>query len=159
MITATSALLLALVAGAGDGRRPHCPNRVVNEVVRRAGCTVGDLRCWYRSGGFCYDWVERRVLESLPGKADGTTAVAAGEVAPGDVAVFVASAHYAYVERVVRDAAGRPVAVDLSEYNFGSCWVDEDAMVTETYGVPRRRAGVPLSAVDGGFLRPRRAAR
>lgn len=157
MTLAGATLLLALLGGAEEGRRPHCANQVIHEVSRRAGCTVGDLRCWYRSGGFCYDWVARRVMESLPGRAAGTSPVPAAEVAAGDVAVFVAAAHYAYVERVVRDAAGRPVAVDVSEYNFGTCWVDEAAMVTETYGVPRRRAGVPISAVDGGFLRPRKA--
>lgn len=133
---------------------PVCGNRVINAVVRRAGCTVGDDRCWKRGGGMCADYVEGRIRKERSAKAVELTPVGAEEVVRGDVAVFTARAHLAYVEAVRRDAKGRPVAVDVAEYNFGTCWVDREAMVTDTYRVLTRRRGVAVADVDGGFRRP-----
>lgn len=148
-----AALALAAPPPAMVGAKlPFCPNRVIREVVKRAGCTVGDTGCWNRGGGTCMDWVLKR---RGGGARDGSDLVPirAEDVRPGDVAVFMARIHFALVDRVVRDASGRPVAVDLSEYNHGTCWVDEDALVTERYGLLDRRRGVPLAEVDGGFVR------
>lgn len=158
-MTSTSILVALVVSQAGGHMEdasalPVCSNRVINAVVKRAGCTVGDARCWNRSRGFCMDWVERRLgAARLP---DPSTAapLRPEDVRPGDVAVFLARAHYAHVDRVVKDGRGRAVAVDLSEFNFGTCWVDEESMVTDTYGLRTRRAAIPLRDVDGGFLRP-----
>lgn len=161
----TPALVLAALALASGGhdlsswKIPVCSNRAAVAVVRRAGCTLGDGRCWTRGGGFCMDYVERRLA------ADGAPApqrlerIRPAEVRAGDVAVFDARAHYAFVEKVVKDEGGRPIAVDLAEYNFGSCWVDRDYLVTDRYKIESRRQGVPLRDVDGGFLRARRAVR
>lgn len=160
MITVPLLATLVVTAGAGHatdaGNLPHCANRVIAEVVKRARCTVGDTRCWTRSGGFCTDWVEKRAaaVTKRPVKDLRLVQVAAELVAKGDLAVFAARAHTAFVERVARDPQGRAVAVDLSEYNFGTCWVDPGAMATEKYGVVGRRLGVPLAEVDGGFQRP-----
>lgn len=163
-MTALGALAALAVAagihGSDAGNLPPCANRVINEVVKRAGCTVGDTRCWRRKGGFCTDWVEKRVaaVTSRPVKDLRLAPISPKQVAKGDLAVFASRAHTAFVERVVKDRQGRAIAVDLSEYNFGSCWVDPGAMATEMYGVPGRRPGVPLGEVDGGFLRPGVAA-
>jgi hypothetical protein len=159
------ALVLALdLAAAAGGHAmdawgiPWCGNDVVGEVARRVGCTLEDAACWERRGGFCTGHVEARVLAGRPSGAVTLQPVDPSEVAPGDVAVFAARAHYAYVEAVTRDAAGRTVAVTVSETNFGTCWVAKDLMVTDRYGVVGRRVGVPVSAVDGGFLRAKPAA-
>jgi hypothetical protein len=158
-------LVAAATLGAGPdhaanaGKLPVCANRVINEVVKRAGCTLGDARCWARGGGFCTDWVERAVTAAQPGRTLELKPVDPRELRKGDVAVFASRAHYALVEKVIRDGAGSVVAVDLSEYNFGGCWVDEALMVTEKYEVLNRRATVPLAQVDGGFLRATPAAR
>jgi hypothetical protein len=158
------ALLLALTAAAasghGDdaGKLPVCGNRVIGAVVKRVGCTLGDARCWLRSGGFCTDHVEQRLVR---GRARGTmqlNPVRREEVRPGDVAQFSARAHYAYVEAVIRDGRGKPLAVELSEFNFGTCWVDKDILVTDQYKVLNRRS-VSLADVDGGFLRARPAGK
>lgn len=157
--------LLALAVAASDGHEfnagnlPVCSNRVINGVVKHAGCTVGDERCWYRSGGFCTDYVEKKIVGERPQTKLRLESIRPEEVAKGDVAVFASRAHYAYVEGVVMDRRGRPVAVDLTEFNYGTCWVDKDSMVTERYKVVNRRPGVALGDVDGGFLRARPAAR
>ena len=153
---------LALTAsGAHDlevQKLPVCSNRRIVTIVRRAGCTLGDGRCWSKGRGFCTDYVEKRLA------ADGAPApqrlerVRTEEVRPGDVALFSGRAHYAYVERVVKDESGKPVAVSLAEFNFGTCWVDREFLVTDQYKVENRRQSVPLKEVDGGFLRARRAA-
>jgi hypothetical protein len=156
-------LVVALAAenghGTDAGQLPPCGNALINRVVKRVGCTLGDSRCWIRSRGFCGDHVEAKVLAAHPGVKLQLSDIGAEEVRDGDVAVFAARVHYAYVERVIRDGAGRPVAVDLSEVNFGACWVDPQLLVTDQYQVVSRRAGVPVSSVDGGFLRPRPESR
>ncbi len=156
---ASLALALAGSAPAGSASLPVCANRTIREVARRTGCALGDLRCWASSHGYCDDWVERRLLEGAPPGRLELAPIAAAEVRRGDVALFAGRGHYAFVERVLTDRAGRPVAVDLSEYNYGTCWVDPDLLVTDQFKVVHRRPRVPLSAVDGGFLRARPAAR
>lgn len=132
---------------------PVCSNRVINEVTTRMGCTIGDSRCWLTSGGFCTDYVEKKARRGPAGKQVQLKPIKPGEVKKGDIAQFASRAHYSYVEGVVKDRNGKPLAVNLSEYNFGTCWVDEQSMVTEKYKVINRRNGVPLGDVDGGFLR------
>lgn len=142
--------------GMDAGKLPVCSNRLISSVVRRTGCTLGDTRCWLRSGGFCTDHVEHRLGARRAASAMRFDPVTPEAVRPGDVAVFSARVHYAYVEAVIRDERGRPRGVEVSEYNFGTCWVDRETMVTEQYKVLTRRS-VALADVDGGFLRVRTA--
>ncbi len=135
---------------------PFCSNRVINEVTARTGCTVGDTGCWLSSGGFCTDYVEKMTRRGKTGPSPRLRAIPASNVRKGDVAQFNSRVHMAYVERVARDGNGKPVAVDLTEYNYGKCLVDEQALVTDTYKVRTTRTGVPIKDVDGGFLRPER---
>lgn len=150
-------ILLAVLLVVGPGMSyafdlPVCSNRIINEVTKRAGCTLGDSRCWLSKGGFCTDYVQKM---AQPGKAFTlNTRVRPEDVRKGDIALFVFRTHYAYVEGVVRDGNGTPVAVDVSEYNYGSCWVDQDTMVTDMYLKVNRRHAIPLGEVDGGFWRP-----
>lgn len=137
---------------------PFCSNRTIQEVTGRVGCTVGDARCWLRKGGFCTDYVHIK-LNLKRDEAGGEvswTPVLPADVGPGDIAVFIARTHYAYVEKINRDKQGRPVTVDVSEYNFGTCLVDEQIMVTDQYKLVNRRKGVPINSVDGGFIRSSR---
>jgi hypothetical protein len=151
--------LMALSLAAGEGHElgpdplPVCSNRVIQEVTRRVGCTLGDWKCWDRSGGFCDDHVEARIKAAFPSGALQLSGIRPDQVARGDVAVFAGRAHYAYVEAVSKDGSGRPMAVDVSEYNFGTCWVDREALITDRFKVLTRRSGLALREVDGGFLR------
>lgn len=132
---------------------PVCSNRVISEVTKRVGCTVGDSKCWLTKGGMCTDYIQKMIGQ--PGKAiQLNNRINPEDVKKGDVAQFLSRAHYAYVEKVIKDKNGKPVAVDLSEYNYGDCWVDQATMVTDKYKKVNRRFGIPLSKVDGGFLRP-----
>lgn len=133
---------------------PVCSNRVINQVTARIGCTVGDARCWLTKGGFCTDYVEKKTMRGQSGPAPQLVPVSSDKVKKGHIAQFLSRTHYAYVESVVRDGNGKPVAVNLSEYNYGTCWVDEESMVTDQYMAVNRRSGVAVSNVDGGFLRP-----
>jgi hypothetical protein len=159
-----SLLLVLHLAVAAEGGHamdawgiPWCSNPVVGQVVKRVGCTLGDAACWDRRGGFCTGHVEARLARGRPQGELRLEPVQVSEVAVGDVAVFSARAHYAVVEAVARDASGRPVAITVSESNFGTCWVSKPLMVTDRYGVVGRRADVPVREVDGGFLRVRSA--
>lgn len=158
MIARPVSALLALFMFAGSQRcyadLPVCSNRVINEVTSRVGCTVGDPRCWLSKGGFCYDYVEKKLFPNQSGKAIKLKNIKPGDVKKGDVAFFVSHAHYAFVESVVKDKRGKPVAVNVSEYNYGSCWVDQASLVTDKYKKVNKRIGLSLSKVDGGFLRP-----
>ena len=128
---------------------PVCSNRIVNEVTTRIGCTVGDEKCWLTHGGFCTDYVQKMTINKK-----NTSPIQSGNVKKGDIAQFNSRAHYAYVESVVNGRNGKPVAINVSEYNYGTCWVDEQTMVTDKYKVVNKRFNIPLNKVDGGFLRP-----
>ena len=152
-------ILFMLLVGTGSkissaSELPVCSNRVINEVTTRVVCTVGDTKCWLSKGGFCTDYVERMARRGQTGKAIQLKPISSEEVKKGDVAQFNARAHVAYVESVVKGRNGKPVAVNVAEYNYGACWVDEETMVTDKYKVVNKRAGIPLGSVDGGFLRP-----
>jgi len=134
---------------------PVCSNSVINAVTARVGCTVGDPKCWLSKGGFCYDYIQKMTMQRQSGKKYQLKKIQSEDVKKGDVAQFNSQAHYAYVESVVRDKSGKAVAVNLSEYNYGACWVDESSMVTDKYKKVNRRSGLPLNNVDGGFLRVR----
>jgi hypothetical protein len=136
---------------------PVCSNRTINEVTQRVGCTVGDSKCWLSKGGFCTDYVQKKSNPGRSGKDIAWTPVQPGDVKKGDVAVFNSLPHYAFVESVVRDKQGKPVAVNVSEYNFGTCLVDGQVMVTDKYKKVNRRSGIPLNMADGGFIRNPRA--
>ena len=150
--------LYPLALSAAD--LPVCTNRAINEVTRRVGCTVGDNNCWLvKGGGFCIDYVERMTnIVKAGGAKKVLRPVPAREVRKGDIAQFNFRAHFAYVESVVKGGDGIPVAVNVSEYNYGTCWVDQDLMVTDTYKVVTRRSGIPIDRVDGGFLRAVKAS-
>lgn len=133
---------------------PVCDNRVIQEVTKRVGCTIGDSGCWLAKGGMCTDYIQKKAGQ--PAKAiQLNKRVSPENVRKGNVAQFNSFAHYAYVESVIKDKKGRPVAVNVSEYNHGACWVDQSTMVTDEYGKVTRRSGIPLSSVDGGFWSPR----
>jgi hypothetical protein len=132
---------------------PVCSNRIINEVTKRVGCTVGDPKCWLSRGGFCTDYVQKKLLLDRSDRKVTWVPVQPGDVRKGDIAVYNSIPHYAYVERVVRDKQGKPVAVDVSEYNFGDCLVDEQVMVTDKYKKVNTRSAIPLNAIDGGFMR------
>ena len=129
---------------------PVCSNRVINEVSKRVGCAIGDSKCWLSKGGMCTDYIQ-----NMTNTVHLNKQIRPGEVRKGDVAQFISRAHYAYVERVIKDRHGKPVAVNVSEYNYGTCWVDQSMMVTDQYKKVNKRSDIPLSSVDGGFWRPR----
>jgi hypothetical protein len=101
----------------------------------------------------CTDYIQKRAGQ--PGKELRlNNKIRPEDVKKGDVAFFISRIHYAYVESVVKDKNGKPVAVNVSEYNYGDCWVDQSTIVTDKYKKVNKRFGIPLSDVDGGFLRP-----
>ena len=135
---------------------PVCSNRVINLVTKRIGCTVGDSKCWLTHGGFCTDYVQKMTMNKITGTTNRWNPIPAENVKKGDIAQFNSRAHYAYVESVVKGKNGKPVAINVSEYNYGTCWVDEETMVTDQYKVVNKRLNIPLNAVDGGFIRVHR---
>ena len=157
IITITVAFLAVCACGAmctsSAEELPICSNRTINEVTQRVGCTVGDSRCWLTKGGFCTDYVLKMVHLVPSDRKIVWKPVQPGDVSKGDIAVFINRSHYAYVESVVRDKKGSPIAVNVSEFNFGNCLVDEQTMVTDKYSKVNKRSGIPVIAVDGGFIR------
>lgn len=141
------------LCGAYAEELPFCSNRTINEVTHRTGCTIGDSKCWLRKGGFCTDYVLKKSRIDRSGGEVSWMPVHPDDVKTGDIAVFAYRSHYAFVESVVRDTQGKPVAVNVSEYNFGDCLVNELPMVTDKYGTVKIRADIPLKSVDGGFIR------
>lgn len=150
-----SLFVVSLCIDASAGDLPVCSNRVINEVTKRSSCTVGDTKCWFAKGGFCTDYVQNRIASPQSVKPDKWQQVNPEIVKKGDIAQFYSPrAHYAFVDSVVKDKQGKVTAINVSEYNYGSCWVDTDAFVTNTYKIVTRRTGIDVGSVDGGFWRP-----
>ncbi len=159
MINKRVMVLLAVTLVAGPqvccAEIPVCSNKIVSAVMKRTGCAVGDIRCWLSKGGFCTDYVQKMTGHGKPGDASQWDKVKPENVKKGDVALFVSRMHFAYVESVVNDGNGKPAAVNVSEYNYGDCWVDQPNFVTDKYKIVNKRYGVALKKVDGGFWRPK----
>jgi hypothetical protein len=133
---------------------PVCSSRIINEVTKRAGCAIGDAECWLAKGGFCTDYIQNMAGRNRSGKSFQLSKKIRPEyIRKGDVALFIARVHYAYIENVRTNKKGQPIAIDVSEFNYGSCWVDRDTLVTDKYKKVGRRSGLPLNSVDGGFWR------
>ncbi len=154
MLSVWLAMFVLLSANVCSAQLPTCSNRVIREVAKRAGCTIGDSRCWLSKGGMCTDYIQK-----MAGQADKPVQlkrqVSPEDVRKGDIAQFNSRAHFAYIEKVIKDKNGKPVAIDVSEYNYGTCWVDFSTMVTDNYKKVSKRLNIPLNKIDGGFLRPR----
>ena len=154
-------LAVVLFAGVQASRAaglPVCSNRVVSDVMKRTGCSIGDKRCWLSKGGYCTDYIRITTGNGQPGDADQWARVLPEDVRKGDVARFRSRLHFAYVESVQSDKNGKSVAVDLSEYNYGDCWVDRENLVTDKYMMVNKRSGVALGSVSGGFWRRKQPA-
>jgi hypothetical protein len=89
-------------------------------------CYAASCNCedWIKKEGYCVDYIKDRIpIFPIPYKEDmpelKNTDV--DNVTEGDVAIFTIKNfwHVAYVERVHRDLGGEPVAIDVSEKNFG----------------------------------------
>lgn len=91
-----------------------------------ARCYAASCSCedWMEKGGYCVDYIKTHIPSfPIPTKEDMVELknTAVDNVTEGDVAVFTVKNywHVAYVERVHRDPQGEPVALDLSEMNYG----------------------------------------
>ena len=102
-------VLLACIDAYADDL-PLCTNRVINEVTKRSGCTVGDPKCWFAKGGFCMDYVQKMTARRQTSKSGPEQQIRPELVRKGDTAqFFTPRAHYAFVESVLRDKQGSPV--------------------------------------------------
>ncbi len=149
-------LLFFLVGASSDcyAELPVCSNRIIREVTTRVGCTLGEAQCWLTMGGFCTDYIQKMANNRSTSKEFTlSNKIRPEDVRKGDIAQFNSWAHYAYIENVVKDKNGKPTAIDVSEYNYGTCWVDRATMVTDKYKTVNRRFGIPVTSVDGGFWR------
>jgi hypothetical protein len=79
---------------------------------------------WVEKTGYCVDYIKSRIpIFPLPSKEDmvGLENADVDDITEGDVAVFTIKNywHVAYVEYVHRNEQGEPMAIDVSEMNFG----------------------------------------
>jgi hypothetical protein len=74
------------------------------------------------------------------------------QVRVGDVAIFRAENHAAYVERVHYDPQGHALTIDIAEMNYGSKWVDRRCLITDRFNFVSRRLGIPVAQAE--FIRP-----
>ena len=104
----------------------------------------------YLGRGYCTDYIFDQTGQRQSGDAKNW----AGDhnlslLKKGDVAIFDFGTygHVALVETVNRDSAGTPVSVDLSEWNYGSTYVNEACAVTNAFGVRGTRNGISVSNI------------
>lgn len=111
----------------------------------------------YMGKGYCTDYIKKRVGSSQSGDAKNWTGnLSSSEVLPGDVAIFTdvgSFGHVALVDAVNRDGGGKPISVNLSEWNYGSTFQDESCGVTSKFGITTTRTNISVSSVSR-FWRP-----
>lgn len=108
----------------------------------------------YYGKGYCTDYVNSKLRTRIRGDAENWPAnTAVNEIRPGDVAIFRREGHVAWVERVIFEG-GRPVAIDVTEQNFGRNWVNKNCRVTDNFGRVTPRRSIPLTRVDGVYREP-----
>ena len=103
----------------------------------------------YYGRGYCTDYVNSFLIKKIRGDA-GTwrpNVVAIQSVQKGDVVIFRQENHVARVEEV-QYQGGRPVAVKVSEQNYGKGWINQPCRVTTNFGKTTTRI-VQLSRIDG----------
>lgn len=136
-----------------------------------AVCAQWDCDDWVARRGYCVDYVKARIptfpvpeSEADMGRLNNREV---RNIAAGDVAVFDLGRywHVAYVECVHRDRRGTPIAIDVSEHNFGArmtadhyrrMWGGQKyeweravwCGVTKNYGQRSVRSNVPIGTVQ-----------
>lgn len=94
----------------------------LNHTICHADCDCND---WMDKEGYCVDYVKERIpIFPVPNNVAEIAALKnkrITEVLEGDVAIFDLGNywHVSYVEKVHLDQSGNPVAIDVSEMNFG----------------------------------------
>lgn len=111
----------------------------------------------YIGRGYCTDYIRNITGSSQSGDArNWTSNISLSEVLPGDVAIFANVGnfgHVAFVDAVNRDGDGRPISVNLSEWNYGSTFQDESCGVTNKFGITTTRTSISVSSISR-FWRP-----
>lgn len=133
-----------------------------------ADCTCDD---WIGKGGYCVDYIKSRIPAfPVPYSIQAIKSLHNEElrdISKGDVALFTVSNywHTAYVEKVHFDRKGNPVAIDVTEMNFGELPTYEEFTarwghmpphewqrarccgVTNDYGRTEARTGIPIGSI------------
>jgi len=133
-----------------------------------ADCSCED---WIDKGGYCVDYIKSRIPAfPVPYSIQAIKSLHNEEVhdiRKGDVALFTVSNywHTAFVEKVHFDRWGNPLAIDVTEMNYGEPPTYEEFTarwgrvspqewqralccgVTKDYGRSEARAGIPIGSV------------
>ena len=105
---------------------------------QNSGRVEAECKEWVDKKGYSVDYIELRTGKRQEGMArEWRGNVELGEVQPGDVVMEWLKAgngqRAEFVEEIKRDAAGKPTAVRVSEWNLGKM-VNERCHVTEDFG-------------------------
>lgn len=110
----------------------------------------------YIGRGYCTDYIEFVTGKRQLGNGkDWKGNISSSEVLPHDVAIFDVGTfgHVARIDSVNRDGNGKPISVNLSEWNYGSVLVNASCGVTDKFRITTYRVNVPLSSISR-FWRP-----
>jgi hypothetical protein len=115
----------------------------------------------YFGRGYCTDYIREVTGSAQSGDAaTWTPNIDKLDVREGDVAIFrtpAPSGHVALVEKVHVDG-GRASWIDISEWNYGAEWINEQCAVTSRFGVTTTRKKIAVQTVHGFWRPPARQA-
>jgi surface antigen len=119
---------------------------IFSEVAFGSDCSQ------YIGKGYCTDYIKKMTGNSQPGDAKNWVSnISPSEVLPCDTAIFTNVGnfgHVAFVDAVSRDGDGRPISVNLSEWNYGSIFQDESCGVTNKFGITTVRTNIAVSLLS-----------
>ncbi|HZS46011.1 MAG TPA: CHAP domain-containing protein [Blastocatellia bacterium] len=113
-------------------------------LVAPAASSAANCSKYLSEGGYCTDYIKFRTGKKQSGDAHLWVGnVNVKDARAGDVAIFPYAAdgfgHVAYIERANKDSRGNPVSFYISEWNYGSQWVDRACAVTNLFHKPNYR--------------------
>ena len=135
-----------------------CVRATAKPVPNQNPRQSGDVCAPYYGKGYCTDWISQR-MSNRP-RGDPNTWPVNGNLSTirdGVAVVFgglSSSGHVAYVERVNRDASGKPLSLDISEMNYGRGLkpsTPPSCLVTSAFGAVGRRTISVYGAGITGF--------
>ena len=152
MRTRTSAVVLSALVAALVAFAP-CEAR-----AQGAGDFTSRCASWIAKKGYSRDYIAQRTGTYPPLRTRWHDNIRAEELRPGDVVVeTIWPGHVAIVESVERDAAGKPVRLEVTSFNHGDGrgWIDRDCEVTKTFGVATNH-WITMAETDGYWRPPPR---
>ena len=139
-------------------RQSAQPLPTLTPPPRSGAVPVADECGPYYGRGYCTDYIKQRVGSRPSGDPKSWPLKPISMVKEGAAVVFgsvTTAGHVAYVERVISNAAGAPIRLEVSEMNYAKgtkSGTPKSCLVTNAFGVVSRRTVAIDRSITGVWV-------